>query len=314
MRKYKFILIMFFIISAYFLYSQNIDNSMLNEYLENPIKEVKKWESLAIFQLITIIVIGVGGILVAALQIYQNKNNIIRISLVCIGIIISAFTFLKTIPEFAVDYGHLASRGKIEITKINSLKIKMQIVKDENLQMEIFNHIQESVDKIYSLNDFYDKSVGETKNSLLRKTSFSLYAKDEIVSKPLWITNIPKDNDSLYFLGDEIDSSLDTVKEKALKEAILNAKSYIKEVIGTYNNDLSSDISNFLLKKYEIIETYFDLPIKEEGKDTLYSYYILIKIKRDVLVNDIKAYSFIKKKQIQNFTDIQKIIIEGDKK
>ena len=192
-------------------FSQVVTTGIFNNLLKPALDLIKKWELLGFVKIIFILLTGIIGIIIAAMQKINKKW--VKMCVVILGVVVSIFTLILN-TYFIDDYNSMAKKANKEMVSINKKIIAFQFLPESatNERSNILDEIEISIKSIYDIElDAKLSFNNENKNDIFWGPC--LYAQDKGVIFPDWLNKTPTNNNYLYYIGLGINSNLSNAKE-----------------------------------------------------------------------------------------------------
>lgn len=272
-------------------YSQNngiVDKITYDRYtkqieLKNNI--INSWEIKKNTTMFLTILVGIFGILTGGLQSFKNKWC--KISGLFIGLLISIITLINT-TVFDADfreYKKAVSKGRFYIRQMEEqVEMLKYVISDEDKK-----EIEKMIRKYSKDSILLDEQIS-TKDKMTFNIDLQSIAHAENVAFPTWIYEPTTSKEGLYFLGISEEKYILKAKDKAIENAKLKAFNYLLKQFENLHLTQPIDLNilcNRLSLQYEIVDTFF----QKNSYGESFNYYILIRLSRNVLKNQIELFA-----------------------
>ena len=287
-----FLFICFHFLSTVHLFSQNEEKAEIEKILLKHEEQINKWENSGSLLMVLTILVGTLGVTTGILQKYKFKWC--KIATVFAGALISFITIVNH-TVFDVDHRTLFSRAGEARKILGDIRIELTRGYNKNNSEERDEWFKKIQDKLHKISDISTKnarinySIGLTLNQ-------TLHAKNSPIRKPAWLSQLPKDEINLFFMGSAMSQSLKQAKDYSLQDATEAAIMYFKRLFYSKQTDASSPInidllSSFLANSTKIEDTYY----YRNERSRMYHYFTLLRIAKNTAKMDMKIFSIKKK-------------------
>ncbi|MBZ5696648.1 MAG: hypothetical protein LAN36_14975 [Acidobacteriia bacterium] len=243
-------------------------------------QQIGVWERHAYIQITLVVVIGVVGILITAFRKSDEKWT--KAPIMFLGIVTSTCTLISTLV-FSADYRsfqYAASEGQGIVRKLTNIVANYELAQPNAEDLKVFtSEFAKNVDAFNQISKSLEgngsaQSVRAGSQVVLTLGLPLVYAQSSSPA-PAWITKLPSDDRSFYFLGTASDASLSGAKTNSLNDAINKASSALMP--GEPYSAERSGITS-IKDAASIQDTFFSY----DKNSATYSYYTLLRLSREI--------------------------------
>lgn len=244
----------------------------LNKIVQTKVEEINTWKSLAQNLALLTLVVAILGAISGILSQFTAKWA--KIIIAVAGGLVAIFTVVIN-TRYPVDYRTYKKLTYDAQTIVDEVNIQISVlaaVQDVNRRNEIINgNILPKLQKITDIG----KQLIHARNEDLYLGVSEAFAQETV---PQWVTNPPKDKNTLYFVGHGAASNPSKAESLATDYSKENARIIINDVLiksgQREENPSNSSIMKSILGGSEIINKY----VKYDAQQKQYRYFCLLKI------------------------------------
>lgn len=247
----------------------------LKDLIADRLKTVQHWESLATLQIVLTIAVIIFGALVTILQ--GSSRGWCKTATLALGAGVSIITGIST-KVFPADYRAL-EKSAVQVRSV--LRELSEILDRFDPQQTPENRLELRAEfmKKYADIDTIEKQLF-ARNSILGEPGV-VYAA-VVRKEPEWVTNIPTDSRSLFFVGVGEDSSLAKANQLSFEDAVHCAASALSSKVVAQSKARmgppSTALTDFVRKSLQVDNTYFAF----DRDKYVYRYYTLARVTRAI--------------------------------
>ncbi|WP_148046533.1 hypothetical protein [Pseudomonas vranovensis] len=245
--------------------------SYFDELLKTCYAQLETWRSSYQWQVTLTIMVGVMGLVAAALQ--GLSSNYVKIITVVFGLIISAVTYAVNTLEMT-NYKQIS----LSISKVEKIVLKMEAARlnyktfkkpDNELAAEEFQKQYARFQTIVDPPDIEPLKAGY---------QFSLLSSAHAQDTPPWLTRLPDNPKNLYFVGIADSAQLPDAQAQSIYTGKMAATQFIRETLqaSMENSGPVDPLVDTLARSAEEVDNH----ITYDEKTGLYRYYSLIRVNR----------------------------------
>ena len=254
----------------------------LKDLISDRMKTVEHWESQANLQVGLTISVIIFGALVTILQ--GSSRGWCKGATLALGAGVSIITGIST-KVFPADYRAL-EKSAVQVRSV--LRELTEILDRFDPQQTAENRLELRAEfmKKYAEIDQVEKQMF-ARNSIFKDVGV-VYAA--IVRKePEWLTNVPSDPRSYFYVGVAEDSSLSKANQLSLEDGVHRAANALSPRVANspaqQAGPASSALTDFIRKSAQVDGTYFSF----DKEKNVYRYYTLVRLTRAIEGLDLSS-------------------------
>ncbi|HKZ40205.1 MAG TPA: hypothetical protein VJ044_04535, partial [Candidatus Hodarchaeales archaeon] len=249
-------------------------------------ERIQGWETKGNILVGLTILIGVLGAFIAIPKEWKTAKIIA-------GFLVSVITVMNN-TIFEVDhrtYWKLANDGMELLAKLELDLVSYKNASEEDKEL-LYKSITSNLSEITRLEKKFHEKVSTAVNSFeLGVTAPAYAAASGEKGEPRWLARLPRDTESLYFVGVDYSTTLVKAKEYSLRDARGEAASYLlfeaRVESGASKSSIDlADLSAILetSSAVEVADTYYSY----DNRNRIYYYYTLLKLHKSSFSLDYK--------------------------
>jgi hypothetical protein len=256
---------------------------------------ITQWRTQARYLMVLTLMVGTLGVAVGLLQ--RSDNRRCKGAMVAVGAAVSVITLINT-TVFPADHRTFmrnVSQGRALINEIQDILCQFDPTQSLDNRTVTLEEIREKLKRIEALKDNL-----LTPPSLLQWAGLAshAYAQARI---PSWVSKLPEDETSFFFLGVAESSSLTQAKESSSRDAMDKAVNQLSQSVPVRPEVLSEYVKDTA----EVADTAFSY----NRESRIYTYFTLLKL-RQAFAKPEFIKVFTTEREIQAVLDTYKRAIE----
>jgi hypothetical protein len=259
---------------------------------------IKEWDRLGSWELTSTILLGIVGLAVTGLQVFQAKWA--KIVTAVLGLVSGAGIIINQ-NYFDADARAYHSLVKRAHVKVGDFKMQFALYQPplhDPLSTDDYKFLSEALVTLKkSIADLEDSVLGKNPTPAAQTSASAIslswattaYAM-AAATVPEWANTIPADADNFYFIGVANDRSATAARDAAKEQARAAVDSSFQKALGTYPQIPTDDIAHLAhnISEFGEVVSTFVAPSSET-----YRGYALVRVPREFAALTVKNFFLI---------------------